>query len=133
MFGNVWKHEKVCKRKPKIAPLPAPAMAFNDGEFQRKFDHYLVAELAQGTARLWKNKAQAIFNFWKVQIEQFSLDKLLEPLHHNTVFPSLKGYLDNAMVLGDKITAIKVYKCLANFTLEKFKERYWIKKNERMC
>ena len=105
MFGNVWKHEKVCKSKPKPSPLPAPAIAIVRGEFQRQFNEYLVSQVAAGTARQWKNKAQTIFNYWEANIDQFDLDKLLEPSHHNVVFPSLKGYIDNSTVLGDKTVA----------------------------
>ena len=114
-----------------MQPVRQEAETVQPGSFLEKLKIYISAKVAPTTARQWSNKADMIFNHWQETIAGFDPDKLFEALHHNVLFPSLKSYLDASTVVGDKLTAIKVYKYIANFLLERFDERYWIKKKKK--
>ena len=124
-FGNVWKHEKTCRRKPKTASRPTDPEPLQPGAYLAKFKAYLVSQVGTRTARQWCNKSDVIFDHWTGAIDDFDAEKLLQPLHHSVLFPSLKSYIDSSEVVGDKLVAIKVYKYLAEFTINTFEERYW--------
>ena len=54
-FSNIWKHKKLCSKKPKSLRSIESATTFLDG-FTRFLDHHVAA----GTARLSVGKARTI-------------------------------------------------------------------------
>lgn len=118
-FSNIWKHKKLCSKKPKSARSVESATTFLDG-----FTRFLDNHVAAGTARLSVGKARAICSFWEQTIDGFKIDLLNNALHNNVLFPSLQSYLDDSKSKGDVAQAIKTYKHMIAYAIEVFELRY---------
>ena len=127
VVGNVWKHQKRCKNRIEQAPAPVAAAAVPDvpggDRFMPRFKAFLAASLAPKVALQWYRKAAAIVAFWEQNVQGFRVDKLLEPMHHRLIMPSLTGYLAQATSTGDGATACKVYSHFVDFVVEIFNQR----------
>ena len=124
-YKNVWKHQEVCPQKV-VATKRKVAKGCEPGgkKFLAGFKAYLENQLAKNVVRQYVGKAASLTEFWESRVEHFIMDKLLEPLHHNAMFPSLATYLNESQTVGDGNVAIKVYKYLVDFTVEVFNTRY---------
>ena len=133
VLKNVWKHQGSC---PEVKRMLAEAKAgakrkrqlpksqpVGGTEFLSKLKVYLENQLGKITAGQYNRKAAQIAAFWETNVNHFVLDKLLQPLDWNAMFPSITNYLVAATTTGDGLTAIKVYKHMVDFTVEVFEER----------
>ena len=123
-FKNLWVHE--CKRAPvKDVPTKAANVLQPSGKrFHPGFATFLSSQVEANTAHQYDDKARVIGQFWKDMVDFFRVDGLMEPLHHNVIFPSLTSYHNQSQSIGDSNVAIKAYKYLIDYSIKLFNIRY---------
>ena len=129
---NVYAHD--CKQKPKEVVPQRVAEGCEPGgkRFHPGFAKFLQSQVAATTARQYVGKGRDLGKFWEDTIDYFRIDQLMEPLHHNVLFPSLASYLNQSETVGDGNVAIKTYKYLVDYSIEVFNIRYTADPNFEM-
>ena len=132
-FSNVWKHQhdrknkcpgKLTKETENLVPSDAPTGYEPGGKlFMPGFLTFLKQNLGPVTAQQYYRKGVEIGTFWEERKKNFKMDKLMAPLETNCMFPSLRSYLAAATTEGDKNTATKANKWMAEYAVEVFEER----------
>ena len=121
---NVYAHK--CRKKPEeVLPQKAVERCEPGGKrFHPGFVKFLKSQVSANTTRQYAGKARDVGKFWENTINFFLMDQLMEPLHHNVIFPSLTSYLNDSETVGDGNVAIKTYKYLVDYSIEVFNNRY---------
>ena len=127
-FGNVYAHQKVCKKKTivradvkerSVEEDGAPAHFVPGGErLLREWDTWVEKKgLKKNTIKVYRRKLKELIKFWEEKMKGFYADSLVFPLETEVCFPSLAMYLDECTTGGAKITAMKTYNWLAGLIL----------------
>ena len=129
-FGNVQKHERVCKlrneetvRQKKVADIPDAFLPGGGLLLDEWHEWIKTCDLAESTIGLYTRKLIHILKFLEGSIDNFLADSLLLPLENEVQFPSLNPYLAQAKKADAKI-AICTYEKLADLVVYLFDTRY---------